>query len=179
VNNALSHLDNRAAELRLAFDRAFAAPPRPDAPATEDFLAIVVGSTAYAIRCAEISGLIADKKITRTPTSAATLHGMGGFRGTILPVYSLAALLGHALPAPPRWTVIAASMPVALAFEALDGNLRVEREAILSREGDEPGRKYVRDFVPAQGRMRPILHLPSILETIGKREQGASKTERG
>ncbi|MGO8799358.1 MAG: chemotaxis protein CheW [Roseiarcus sp.] len=163
-------LNDRVAELRLAFDRSFAARTRFDAIPTEDFLAIRVASESYAIRCSEISGLIADRKITRVPSRAVALHGMGGFRNAILPVYSLAALLGLPMAATARWTVIAADLPVALAFEALDGNLRVSRDEILPCEADKRERKYVQDFMREQDRVRAILHLPSILDAI--RRQG-------
>jgi chemotaxis signal transduction protein len=171
VNFVPSRLSDRAADMRAAFDRSFSGRRRLDAAPTEDFLAIRVASDSYAIRCSEISGLIAGKKITRVPSRAPTLLGMGGFRGAIMPVYSVAALLGHTLASPPRWIVIASGLPVAFAFEALDGNRRVSRQEIAPYEADQRARKYVRDFMREQDRVRAILHLPSILDAI--REQGS------
>jgi len=179
VNFASSRLNDRAAELRRAFDRSFAERRRFDATPTEDFLAIRIASDSYAIRCSEISGLVADKKITRFPSRAAALHGMGGFRGAIMPVHSLAALLGHPMAATPRWIVIASDLPVALAFEALDGNLRISREQILPGEADDRARKYVRDFMREQDRVRAILHLPSVLDAIREQGPGSGAIEEG
>ena len=172
VSFAPSRAGDRAAEMRAAFDRSFAGRARLDAAPCEDFLAIRVASDSYAIRCSEISGLVAGKSITRVPSRAAALLGLGGFRGAIMPVYSLAALLGHALAPAPRWIVIASGLPVALAFEALDGNRRVSRQEIAPHEADQRARKYIRDFMREHDRVRAILHLPSILEAI--REQGSA-----
>jgi purine-binding chemotaxis protein CheW len=172
MNPAPSRLSDRAAEMRAAFDRSFAGRRRLDTAPTEDFLAIRVASDSYAIRCSEISGLIAGKKITRVPSRAGALLGMGGFRGAIMPVYSLGALLGHPLGSAPRWIVIASGLPVAFAFEALDGNRRVSRQEIAPYETDQQARKYVRDFMREQDRVRAILHLPAILDAV--REQGSA-----
>ncbi len=177
MNFVPTRLHDRAAELRRVFDRSFAERRRLDPTPTEDFLAIRVASESYAIRCSEISGLIADKKITRVPSRAATLYGMGGFRGAVMPVYSLAALLGHPMAAMPRWMVIASDLPVALAFEALDGNLRVSREKILPCEADQRARNYVHDFMREHDRVRAILHLPSVLDAIKAQGPGSAAIE--
>jgi chemotaxis signal transduction protein len=170
MSEAAPGLLDRAAELRRAFDGSFAERTRLDGAPQEDLLAIRVASEPYAIRCAEITGLFADKKVTRVPSGAAALHGIGGFRGTIVPVYSLAALLGHPMTAIPRWIVIASGLPVALAFEVLDGHLRMSRDEILPRDADERARKYVQHFMREQDHVRAIVHLPSVLDAI--REQG-------
>jgi len=43
---------------------------------------------------AEVSGLFADKKVTRLPSPVSELSGIAGLRGAVLPVYDLAMLLG-------------------------------------------------------------------------------------
>jgi purine-binding chemotaxis protein CheW len=156
----------RAAGLRHDFDRAFAEPIRFDTRSTEDLLAVRIGPQAYAIRLSEISGLFADKKITPVPGSHAALRGIAGFRGAIVPVYDLQTLLGHANAQTPRWLVIAACAPIALAFEAFEGQLRVTRDAILPQPPRSEIRSYVREFVRTQNFVGPIMHLPSVLEAI-------------
>jgi purine-binding chemotaxis protein CheW len=170
VNDLSPGLSGRAAQLRLGFDRSFAEPLRAEGTSTEDFLAVSIASASYAIRCAEISGLIADKTITRVPTNAVSLLGLGGFRGAVLPVHSLAALLGHPQIETPRWVVIAADLPIALAFESLEGNFRIGRDRIAPREADETGRPFVREFLREREHVWAILHLPSILETVRTRK---------
>ncbi len=174
MSDAPRRLSNRAAELRLAFDRSFAAPPQADAAPQEDLLGIRLSGQCYAIRLSEITGLFADKAITRVPSEVPTLLGIAGFRGAILPVYGLDALLGHAVADAPRWLVVASGASIAFAFEGFDGHLRISRENILERDCQEAGSKFVRDFARSGGIARPIVHLPSILDVIVKRPQDAA-----
>jgi chemotaxis signal transduction protein len=159
----------RAAELRLAFDRAFAEPVRLDTTLREDLLAVRVDTQAFAIRLSEISGLFADKKITPVPGGHAALCGIAGFRGAIVPVYDLQIILGRSrasAAATSRWLVIAAAAPVGLAFAAFEGQLRVARDAIVPQPSRAETRGYAREFVGAKNFVGPILHLPSVLEAI-------------
>ena len=160
---------SRVSALRAAFDRSFAEPPRLDLTAMEDLLMVRVGDDVFAVRLSEIMGLYADKKITRVPGGDPALLGIAGFRGAIQPVYGLTILLGGRAEAAPRWLVIAAAAPVALAFDAFDGHVRVASETVRPREAGAKDQPYVRDFVPVQQFVRPILHLPSIVEAIGAR----------
>jgi chemotaxis signal transduction protein len=170
MSNSLSSAAAGAADMRRAFDSAFADPVRFDTTATESLLAIRAGTQACAIRLSEVTGLFADKKITRVPGSVATLLGIAGFRGAILPVYSLQLLLGQsgdpAGARTPRWLVVAASAPVALTFEAFEGQLRVLPDAILPRQSRPEMKSYAREFVQVQTVVRPIVHLPSVLDAI-------------
>lgn len=166
---ALDHAQrDRASELRLAFDRTFAQAPSLDTAAKEDLLAIRLGSSAYALRLAEVVGLFTGKKVTRVPSRAAGLLGIAGFRGTIMPVYDLETLLGYPPADSPRWLVITATAPVALAFAAFDGHLRVSREAIAPEQNTGQTRKYVRELVRTQDAVRAIVDLTSLLEMLTK-----------
>lgn len=169
-----SRMAARAVALRDAFDRSFADPAQPDTALKEDFVAIRVGNEALAIRLSEIAGLHVDKRLTRVPGGDSALLGIAGFRGAILPVYSLATLLGQGPAAPPRWLVIAAAASIALGFDAFDYHLRVVAESVHPREASAPDQPFVRDFVPARELVRPILHLPSILEAIRMRRPAAA-----
>src|SRR5215218_10100104 len=85
---------NRAAELREAFDRSFAQLATSEADVVESLLGIRIGTDPYGLRLGELSGLFADKKITRLPSPVSELLGIAGFRGAVLPVYDLGMLLG-------------------------------------------------------------------------------------
>lgn len=166
-----SRLADRAGELRQAFDRAFTEAARPAAVQTDDLLALRVGPDPYALRLSEIAGLYADRAVTRVPGGAAALLGFAGFRGAIAPVYDLHLLLGQASAKAPRWLVMAQAVPVALAFEAFEGHLRVPREAILGQaiRAQGPGQTshpLIRGFASTDGLARPIVHLPSVLDAI-------------
>jgi chemotaxis signal transduction protein len=166
MTNDPSRLGTRAAALRAAFDRSFAEPAQLDMTPMEDLLAVRVGDDVFAIRLSQIVGLYAGKKVTRVPGGDPALLGIAGFRGAIQPVYGLATLLGRPVEISPRWLVIAAAAPVALAFDGFEGHLRVASKTIRPRDASTEDQPYARDFVPIQQFVRPVLHLPSILDAI-------------
>jgi purine-binding chemotaxis protein CheW len=165
MSDAALSLTERAAALRREFDQSFALPPRTESVATEDFLAVRIGAEACALRLGEISGLFADRKITPVPGGGPAQLGIAGFRGTILPVYSLQALLGRPSPERPRWLVVAAGAPVALGFEAFQGHLRVARSAVLTQKSAER-RFHARQYIRAQSLVRPVIELASVLGAL-------------
>jgi purine-binding chemotaxis protein CheW len=166
MTEAAPRLRDRALQLRQDFDRAFAQPVRVDEAEEEDLLGIRVGEQACAIRLSEIAGIHVGKKVMRVPGAHAALLGIAGFRGSLVPVYDLQLMLGHARGAAPRWLVVAAAAPIALAFATFDGRLRVARGEILphAKHADMP--QYAQSVVRAAGVVRPILHLPSILAAL-------------
>jgi purine-binding chemotaxis protein CheW len=179
MSEAATSVRARAAELRLDFDRAFAEPIRLDTTPKEDLLAIRVGGRACAIRLSEIAGLFAGKSITRVPGGNGLLCGIAGFRGSILPVYDLQALLGRCAAQMHRWLVVTAAQPAALAFEAFDGQLRVPRDAILPQPARPGAPSYAREFLRTQDFSGPIMHVPSILDAIGASKfEAAAKEEQ-
>jgi chemotaxis signal transduction protein len=167
MTETLSGLAERVVELRSAFDRGFAVPPRADAAAKQDLLAIRVGAEPCAVRLSEVSGLFVDRWITRIPATEAALIGIAGFRGAIVPVYSLSAVLGHSGTQPTRWLVIAAAAAVALAFDSFEGHMRVPAHAILPQQPNAQMRSLAPDFVRITDAVRPILHLAAIVGALG------------
>lgn len=157
-----------AGALQHAFDRSFAEAPRADAVPQEDLLAITIGSDPYALRLSEVGGLYLDKKVTWLPGSVSELLGLVGLRGALLPVYDLQALLGYPHAVTPRWCVVAADAPVVLGCERFDGHLRVPRGAItLAGAGHAADRSHaVREVVHTDDLVRPLIHVPSVLEAI-------------
>jgi chemotaxis signal transduction protein len=174
MTDSPSGLVERVAELRSAFDRAFAVPPRADAGIKQDLLAIRVGPEPCAIRLSEVGGLFVDRRITRIPTTEAALIGIAGFRGAIVPVYSLRAVLGHSGTEPTRWLVIATAAPVALAFDLFEGHMRVPADAVLPQQPNAQMRSLAPDFVRGADAVRPVLHLPSIIAALSTSEPPAT-----
>lgn len=159
----------RAKELRRSFDESFAVAHRRETDVHEDFIAIRLGENPYAIRLREVSGLFDRKVITPLPGSVSGLLGVASFRGTIVPVFDLRALLGHSRGLPPRWVVLLpARSPVSLAFDQFEGHLRLPRNPSGDKER-QAGRDYVQGVVSVAGVSRPVLHVQSILDEIGKR----------
>ena len=157
----------RVAELRHAFDSAFALTPSTERAQTDEVLAIRVGQDAYALRLTEVSGLIADKAITRLPASIPTLLGLMSSRGAIVSVYDLARLLGSSTDDAPRWVVLTAADPtIGLAFEHFDGFMRVPQDAIAVEETSAPRHSHAWGVVRIAETVRPIVSIPSVVDEI-------------
>ncbi len=130
-----------AASLREEFDRCFATLPVPLEP-TEELLAIRVGGDSYALRLREVAEISAGHPVSRLPSTTPHLLGLAGLRthraGVVVPVFSLASLLGAAGGADaPRWLALCdAQEPFALAFDFFEGHLRLPAAAL---HPDVPG----------------------------------------
>jgi purine-binding chemotaxis protein CheW len=155
-------------ELQQTFDRTFAEAPRADAAPQDDLLAITIGGDPYAMRLSEVAGLYPDRRFTWLPGSVPALLGVVGLRGALLPVYDLRTLLGYPKAVTPRWLAVVADGQVVLGIEQFDNHLRVPRLAIAEAgTGSAAGRPQpVREVVHTDGLVRPIIHLPSVLEAI-------------
>lgn len=165
MTNAASAISQRASALRREFDRSFTSPPPAGGTAHEDMLAIRCGGRSVALRLKEIAGLFVDKKITTVPGAIAALSGLAGFRGAIVPVYDLQALAAQTAAQAWRWLFVAAAAPVAFSFEAFEGQLRVAPDAIAPQDADE-AQAFTRAFVRGGDMLRPIIHLPSVLDAL-------------
>jgi purine-binding chemotaxis protein CheW len=165
VTTTPAGIAERVSDLRRAFDRSFAEAPRRDSPVVQDVLAISVSGHRFAIRLTEIAGLFGDKKITPVPARSPTLLGIAGFRGAAVPVHDLRRLFGLPGTGTPRWLVIAAATPVALAFDGFEGQLRLSRAAAALHEGGV-ARAYVHEIVRARGHVRAVVDIAAVVETI-------------
>lgn len=163
-------MGERAASLRRAFDRAFAERPQKAVVTLEDLLAVRIATDAYAIRLTEINGLFANRKVVPLPSPSPELLGVVGFRGGIVPVYDLRALLGYPRAAAPRWLVLA-SRPDALglAFDQFEGHLRLPREHIAPADLRDSAPPHVREVARAPDLVRPIVSIASVVEAIKRR----------
>ncbi|GGN66077.1 hypothetical protein GCM10010112_28120 [Actinoplanes lobatus] len=158
----------RVARLREEFDRSFGEPARVLECGTVELLAVSAGDRPYALRLAEASGVHPDRPVTPLPTEVRALLGVAGFAGTVVPVYDLAALLGHPVPRRPRWLLLAnGTPPLALAFHELDRHLRVPLTDVvegLGGGGGPPG--CLHGMVRLPDGHRPIVDLPAVRELV-------------
>jgi purine-binding chemotaxis protein CheW len=158
-------------ELRAHFDRTFAVPPAPIQAALVDLLAIRVGGVGYALRALDISQLLAGPRITPLPSPVAELAGLAAVRGAIVPVYDLAALLGHAASETSRYVALAASVdrePIGFAFEELEAQLRVHEDEITPPPENASSSAHRFALIARDG-ARPVLQLSSLLDAIERR----------
>jgi len=158
-----------ARQLREQFDRSFALAPTLPAAGSVKLLTIRSGGERYAIRLADVRGLYADRRILALPGPMPELLGVTSFRGQIVPVYQLAALLGHPAGAAPRWLVLVqASAPLAFAFEAFEAHICASAaQLIASADGD--GRARPCDAVHTDGGALPVLAIGELVAQIEQR----------
>lgn len=155
----------RRDRLREDFDRSFAEPARSHDEEHLELLTIRAGGRPYAIRLSQTSGVHPDRPVTPLPGPQPALLGLAGFAGAVLPVYDLAALLGHPVAEVPRWLVLAAGTPpLGLAFHSLDGHVQAVTGDIIRESGDHaPNRRRgsLRGLVDLPGGSRPIIDIPA------------------
>lgn len=163
-------IDGKLAELRQQFDQSFSRAAGGPQPAQLDFLAIVVAGDPYAIRLSEVQSLHADRKLIAAPSLLPELLGVCGFRSVLTPVYDLAQLLGYGSELAARWLVVVQGpRPIAFAFGQFESHLRVSLESVSAPEASSPDAAAVAGAVRTQGPTRPLLHLPSLVESIARR----------
>jgi chemotaxis signal transduction protein len=170
-------LATRAQELRQAFDRAFSEPVRRDSVEVGDFLLLQIGATRRAVQLAEVSGLHVNRHITELPGSAPGLLGISGFRGAVLPVYDLQAVLGQGKAVRPRWIIKAAAAPLAFAFDDMIGHRRIAlRDIRLEAPNDESDGRS-RRFIPAEdGREHHlVVDLQAVIEIVVRHVRAKAK----
>jgi chemotaxis signal transduction protein len=167
----------RIAELRAEFDQSFSEPARNHDLEHVELLAIRAGGRPYALRLSQTSGLFPDRPVTPLPGPLPALLGLAGFAGTVVPVYDLAALLGHPVADQPRWLVLATgSPPLGLAFHDLDGHVRVPVTTIVGEAGG--GRDAIRGMATLPGGERPIIDVPAARHAVHVLAGHAQSTEK-
>jgi purine-binding chemotaxis protein CheW len=166
-----------AAELRQAFDRAFAEPPGAPAEPHEALLAIRAGGAAFAVPLAELTALFVDRRVTRLPSLVPDLLGVAGLRHEVVPVYSIGSLLGGPRSdGVPRWLVVTrGSQAVALAFDRFDGYLRVPRSAILPPT--DAAQEHVSASVRHADAVLGVVDVASLLKGIQARNRALVTTK--
>ncbi|GIM93126.1 chemotaxis protein CheW [Paractinoplanes toevensis] len=158
----MTTVERRITQLRSDFDRSFAQPLGSHDAGHVELLAIRAGGRPYALRLAQTAGLHPDRPVTPLPGPLPALLGLAGFAGTVIPVYDLAALLGHPISERPRWLVLATGTPpLGFAFHKLDGHVRVSAEAIIGEATGAGRRVVLRGMATLDGTARPIIDVPS------------------
>lgn len=158
-------LSRHLAQLRADFDRSFAAAPA-QAPDEVPFLLLQVGADRVAVRLQDVSGLVACGRIVPVPSRAPTLLGIAGIRGAIVPIFSLARVLGQQREAArPRWVLLCGTEPLGLGFAEIEGQVGVAPAGLreVRAEGRSP---HVSHVVAVANGIRPLLSIASILQAL-------------
>ncbi|HEX2869971.1 MAG TPA: chemotaxis protein CheW [Polyangiaceae bacterium] len=172
-------LARAAGQLRAAFDDAFAKDQLQNDQAHVDVLAIRVAEQGYALRLAEVLAIHEGRTIVPVPTPVPSLLGLVGLRGSVVPVFDLRSLLGHAAGPLQSWFVLVrATSPIGVAFDALDAHLRLPQSSLVGAGAPESAGRFTRGSVVTPNGPRPLIHLPSLALSIARSKPGASASER-
>lgn len=174
---AVPSIASKLSELRNAFDRERALPLSSNTEqVTENLLAVRLDRSAYAIRVSEITGIAINRRIVGLPTRVSGLLGLAGVRGTLVPVYSLAALLGHDLEREQsRWLALCETDECfGLAFAELEGYLQIPVAHIYPAQQNETSIAHVTHVVQTADGARAVISVPLLAKTIQERCGGRS-----
>lgn len=169
------NIDSGLAALRREFDRGFAHAPTTRITGLQNFLGLLLGDDAFAIRITDMAGLYKDRLIAPMPSGAPAFLGVAGFRSLIVPVYDLAALLGYAPALSPGWLMLfrlnqSVNQSVALAFEKLDTHFSAKESELIPapQRVAAPGstRMHLSGAVRAPDAIRPIIHISSLIQSL-------------
>lgn len=158
--------DERVREMRRAFDEAFAAPAREKTEETENILALRIKGDPYGLSVREIAGVATGGHLVPVPSRAPHLLGLTGIRGMLVPVYSLAGLLGYPPgPEAPHWLALwGARETIGLAVGEFEGYLQIPRSSLHAP--DREARKHVHQLVQAGNVVRSMISVASVIAAV-------------
>jgi len=151
---------------RQSFDQSFTEPrEKADWGDTWDVLGIRIANEPFALHLDDLAGLLPAMTPAPYPADAAALLGLIGYRGQVLPLYDLRALLGRGASTTPRWWAIVRATPLALAFEGFDGQWRLPPQDRLQQDNaaSDSGSDWT---VRAGGELRPLIPLAPLVERL-------------
>jgi chemotaxis signal transduction protein len=172
-------LAKAAAQLRAEFDDGFAKDQVQDEAAHVDVLAIRVAEQAYALRLTEVLAIHEGRKLVPVPTPAPALLGLIGLRGSVVPIYDLRILLGHAAGPLPSWfALVRSTSAIGVAFDGLDAHLRLPEASLVAASTSDSVGRFTPGSVVTPSGPRSLIHLPSLVESIAHSKTFASAPER-
>jgi purine-binding chemotaxis protein CheW len=159
--------------LRKAFDESFAIRPGERNQNVEGLLVLRVSGVSYAVKLREIKGLFRKKKISPVPGPVPELLGFAGIKGILVPVYSLAALLGRGQEnCDSKWFVLCQSSEAAffaLAVEEFEGYVDVAYSNITSDAVPSAKPRTFHQVARINDTSRVIVDIPTVLSLIQAR----------
>lgn len=155
-------------QLREAFDRLFAAAPVARSHDLVRVLVIRLGSIQYAFRSEEITSIEPRRAIVPLPSTLPHLLGLAGVRGRLIPVFSLAGLLGVSGvdDTEPCIALCGKGESAGLAFPTIETYLQVQGAQIFAAPNGDGSRSHLRELVKTGDASYPIVSVASLLSVI-------------
>lgn len=179
MSSRYEDLGRAAAELRAEFDDAFAKNQLQSEETRVDVLAIRIAEQGYALRLAEVLAVHEGRKLVPVPTPAPSLLGLVGLRGSVVPIYDLRILLGHAAGPLPSWfALVRGTSPIGVAFDALEAHLRLPASSLVGANSRTGAGRFTPGSVVTPNGTRPLIDLPSLTLSIARSKTLAPASER-
>ncbi len=161
---------DQLAALRHSFDEAFAIPPQLREEGLEQLLLIRVAGEALALKTLQVTGLARIGRILPIPSRIPELLGITGIRGTLAPVFDLAALLGfHSGGTQPRWLALTrGETQIALVFDQIEGQIAVSRTSLYEHQASS-ARQHIKEVARMEDEVRAVVDIPAVVEAIRRR----------
>lgn len=172
-------------DMRSSFDGEFADSPPPPPGVSERLLAFRIAGDHYALNLLELAGLETRRRLVSLPGNVPARLGLAGIHGCLVPVYSLAGLLGYEggveerfrNEGEVRWLALcplqgqgrAREDLLGLAFGDFEGYLQVPCGNILAVSSQRGARAHVMQVAQAGGQAIGVVSVASILESVGRR----------
>jgi chemotaxis signal transduction protein len=154
-------------DLKKSFDLTFREPKVERGQELMHLLIVRVGITRFALKLADLAGLVHARTVVPIPSSGSGLLGLTGLKGRMVATYSLAVMIGcpEVSAEPARWMVLCrCQREIALAFTAVTGTMMVAaRELSPAGPGAPP---HATDAVGSGAIQLWLLNVNSIAETI-------------
>ncbi len=168
--------DARLAELRREFDQSFAAAAVARPGAELALLMLGIGDERFAVPLREVAGLAACPPIVGVPSRTPDLLGIAGIRGGLVPIFSLAMLLGQSRdPEPPGWLLLCGDEPLGLAFARFLGHSRAPAGAFRPAPAGETRSPHVAQLLTLDERPVPVLSVASLVRFLVQRHTKESE----
>jgi len=165
-------INGRAAALRAEFDRVFAAPPREPPGEVRSMLAVRIEGDPYVIDIREVAEIVAKPCIVPVPTRCPDCLGIAGVRGGIVPVFSLASLMGYSANTSesPGWMALGATgEPIAWAFDEFERQVIVAKSNVFPNEKFRSPRSHLAGIMRTDDGIRPVISLGSVMKALSDR----------
>lgn len=165
-------------QMRESFDLSFTTLPSENVEDKSNCILIRCQTQLFLLRAMDLSSLEKGKRVLQVPSSSVALLGLCGKRGQIVPVYSLAVLLGYSPETLDQgnWLAfIGKGETIALSFTGFEGYVAIPKKQIASLHEKLSG--------PIQGSLQfdstlvQLIDTPSLLAEITK--NGGSTPDQG
>jgi purine-binding chemotaxis protein CheW len=138
----------------------------------------------YALPAAEVAEVIRMPALARVPQAPRGLAGIANLRGTVLPVASLAGLLGRAaagIDAGSRAIVLHGDAPVALAVDRVEALVSVPEAGLETRQAElaaDAGERITAVFRGSGDEAAKVLDIRPLLAAAFAQPRRAARTHR-